>query len=158
MSVEHWERHIKAKPGRFLTDPSFFMSSPEEIAGTGGVTVTYLVVGEAERLATGVYAQTNVPPESYRADRRLREAIRTYVQADLAVKRTPEDSPESPEGVLVPDFSNAIFFTQYGLAPNGGLVLRMDPADPAKARRFIRDVESGENRARTIPVNPQKII
>lgn len=154
MALERWETQIKTKPGQ-APRPTFFVSDTEKISGTGGVTVRYLVVGEDDGvgLEPGVYVQTNVTPEGYNGDFSLRNAIRSHVTLDLMDKSTKAPSISGGEGPQL-DFANAISFQQRAVAPNGAIVLRLNPADPTEVNQRLKDVESGNTRMKFVPKPP----
>ncbi len=157
MALERWETHIKAKPGQALDD-KFFISKSEEVEGAIGITLRYLVVGNGSTrgLEEGVFIQTNVTPEGYNSDIDLRSAIRTHVCLDL-MDRSAKAPSITGGNAPQPDFASAISLQQRAVTPNGALVLRLNPADQAEARRMLRDVESGNTRMKFVPnrtVNP----
>lgn len=154
MSLERWETYIKTKPGQEV-DPTFFVSYAEKITAADGVTVRYLVVGSpgSRGLEPGVYIQTNITPEGYNGDFNLRNAIRSHIVLDLMERSTKPPSVIGGNGSQL-DFANAISFQQRAVAPNGVIVLRLNPADPTEVDQRLKDVESGNTRMKFVPKPP----
>lgn len=114
-----------------------------------------MVVGEGDGvgLEPGVYVQTNVTPEGYNGDFGLRNAIRTHVTLDLMDRSAQAPSVTGGDGSQL-DFANAINFQQKAVAPNGVIVLRLNPAEPNEVNQRLRDVESGDTRMKFVPKPP----
>lgn len=154
MSLERWETHIKAKPGREVS-PTFFMSDAEEIPRTDGVTVRYLVVGEGDTrgFKPGVYIQTNVTPEGYNEDFNLRIAIGSHVTVDLMDRSAKAPSVRGDAPSIV-DYGNFIKFQYKARASNGAIVLSLNHVEQAEVEQRVRDVESGSTRMKFVPKPP----
>lgn len=144
-NLERWHRAIRDRSGEPVSE-TFYITQPEAV-GDEGVTVRYLsVTGEnPARLPEGVYAETNVTPDSYNADFALRSLIKTHVT--LALKDTspqPETRPETVGPRM--DFANSINYRQAFVTRAGALVMELSQGMEADARRLIQGVESGESR------------
>lgn len=149
-NVERWHSEIRERAGEPVSE-TFFRTEPEPV-GHDGITVRYLsVTGENPAgLPEGVYAETNITPESYNADITLRSLIRGHIVVALSDK-TPlsETRPQSIGPVM--DYANAISFQQAFVTRAGALVMQLSQGEHAEVDRLIHGVESGEARMKFMP-------
>lgn len=151
MSLERWHQQIRGRQNETGED-KFHVTEPEPVDGAPDLQVRYISIGEGgyNGLPEGVYVQTNVTPEGYESDFNLRSVIRTHICLSLMDKKRTPSVGVGPEL----DLLNAISYTPAFVAPNGAIVLRLEPALPSQVDQAMGGLKDGTSRGAIVP-NPR---